>query len=69
MYLQKHEFDDNNYLDSRNFSEVVFGPNYLEWMKTMKDKLASMYKNNIWDLEELPISCKVVGCKWGFKTK
>ena len=28
-----------------------------------------MRRNNIWDLVELPTSCKTVGCKWVFKTK
>lgn len=28
-----------------------------------------MEKFNIWELVELPISCKAIGCKWIFKTK
>ena len=29
----------------------------------------SMYMNGVWDLVELPHGCKLVGCKWVFKTK
>ena len=35
----------------------------------MKDELLSMKQNEVWDLVELPESCKRVGCKWVFKTK
>jgi hypothetical protein len=35
----------------------------------MHDELASMSKNKVWDLMELPVGCKAVGCKWVFKTK
>ena len=35
----------------------------------MEDELASMRKNNVWDLVELPASCKTLGCRWVFKTK
>ena len=35
----------------------------------MNDKLASMYKNEVWDLVEFSIDCKPVSCKQVFKTK
>ena len=35
----------------------------------MNDELASMYKNEFWDLVKLPIDCKPVSCKWVFKIK
>jgi len=35
----------------------------------MEDELAFMRKNGVWNLVELPIGCKFVGCKWVFKTK
>ena len=40
-----------------------------EWMDVMNVKLKSMAHNDVWDLIELPNSCKPVGCKWVFKTK
>jgi len=38
-------------------------------MAAMEDELASMKKNGVWDLVDLPAGCKTVGCKWVFKTK
>ena len=35
----------------------------------MKDEMTSMHKNGVWDLVELPTGCKLVSCKWVFKTK
>ena len=35
----------------------------------MDDEMNSMYMNGVWDLVELPHGCKLVGCKWVFKTK
>ena len=37
--------------------------------KVMNEDLKSMAHNGVWDLIELPNSCKPVGCKWVFKTK
>ena len=35
----------------------------------MHDEMASMYHNGVWDLVELPDGCRLIGCKWVFKTK
>jgi len=35
----------------------------------MHDELSSISHNDVWDLTELPVGCKPVGCKWVFKTK
>ena len=35
----------------------------------IKDELESMYKSDVWDLEELPTGYQLVICKWVFKTK
>ena len=40
-----------------------------KWMEAMNEELKSMAHNGVWDLIELPNSCKPVGCKWVFKTK
>ena len=37
--------------------------------KVMNEELKSMAHNGVWDLIELPNSCKPVGCRWVFKTK
>lgn len=35
----------------------------------MNDELKSMAQNEVWDLIELPKSCKEIDCKLVFKTK
>ena len=35
----------------------------------MKNELKSMEHNEVWDLVELLEDCKIIGCKWVFKTK
>ena len=68
VYLQEHEFDlhDN---DPITFNEVVSCPHAPDWINVMHDELTSMCDNEVWDLMELPVGCKPVGCKWVFKTK
>ena len=52
-----------------NFLEVVTGFNSIKWMHAIEEELESMYKNNVWDLVELPTGYKPVRCKWVFKMK
>ena len=69
VYLQEHEFDVIDETDPVTFSQAISSPNSLEWMSAMEDELASMQKNQVWDLVELPANSRPVGCKWVFKTK
>jgi hypothetical protein len=69
VYLQEHEFDLHDDNDPSTFHEAVSCSNATDWANAMHDELASMSKNAVWDLVELPVGCKVVGCKWVFKTK
>ena len=52
-----------------NFSKAVSSANSLEWKHAMEDEIDSMFKNNVWDLAELPTKCQLVRYKWIFKTK
>ena len=68
VYLQKLEFDlriDNDLF----FSQAISNDNSDKWIDAMKDELKSMEYNEVWDLVELPESCKRVEFKWVFKTK
>ena len=69
IYLQEHKFNVNDYSLHINFFEAIYGVNSSKWISAMKDKLASMYKNDVWDLVEFCTSCKSAKCKWVFKTK
>jgi hypothetical protein len=55
--------------DSRNIKEevVIEGGNL--WKKTMYKEMASLDKNEAWDLVELPTGRNPIGRKWVFKKK
>ena len=38
-------------------------------MDNIKDEMSSMPQNKVWDLVNLPESCKPIGYKWVFKAK
>jgi len=69
VYLQEHEYDLNNVDDPTTFEEVISSSHGDDWLNAMHDELASMAHNDVWDLVDLPLGCKPVGCKWVFKTK
>ena len=35
----------------------------------MNEEMKSMHDNDVWDLVQLPVGLKPIGCKWIFKTK
>ena len=35
----------------------------------MKTEITSLRENDVWNLVELPVGKKVVGCKWVYKVK
>ena len=40
-----------------------------KWLDAMKDEMASMKTNQVWELVELPKGFVPIQCKWIFKTK
>ncbi|MCI28458.1 retrovirus-related pol polyprotein from transposon TNT 1-94, partial [Trifolium medium] len=61
--LQEHEFDLHDDDDPTTFIEVTSCSHAHDWINVMHDQLSSISHNNIWDPMELPLGCKVVGCK------
>jgi Reverse transcriptase (RNA-dependent DNA polymerase) len=43
--------------------------NSSQWLKVINDEMKSMKINEVWDLIELSIGVRSVGCKWVYKTK
>jgi Reverse transcriptase (RNA-dependent DNA polymerase) len=43
--------------------------NSSQWLEAMNDEMKSMKINEVWDLVELPVGVKPVGCKCVYKTK
>lgn len=40
-----------------------------QWQAAMEEEMKSLSKNNIWELVELPMGQKAMGCKRAFKIK
>ena len=40
-----------------------------EWTKAMNDEMESMRTNQVWELVDLPLGCKIIGNKWVLKIK
>ena len=69
VYLQESDFDIGIRKDPVSFSQAMESDDSSKWMEAMNEELKSMAHNGVWDLIELPNSCKPVVCKWVFKTK
>ena len=69
MYLQEYDFDIWIRKDPVPFSQAMESDDSNKWMEAMNEELKSMAHNGVWDLIELPNSCKSDDCKWVFKTK
>jgi len=69
VYLQEHEYYVNNVDDPTTFEEAISSSHGDDLLNAMHDELASMAHNDVWDLVDLPLGCKLVECKWVFKTK
>ena len=55
--------------EPRTFREVVDSEDGKLWKEAMVDEMASLHKNDAWDLVELPAGRKPIGSKWVFKKK
>ncbi|KAH9687674.1 hypothetical protein KPL70_014852 [Citrus sinensis] len=55
--------------EPKNFKEATQSLFKEEWQRGMDDEMASLYKNNTWEMVKKPGNRRVVGCKWIFKIK
>jgi hypothetical protein len=55
--------------DPRTVREVVDSEDGKLWKKVMVEEMASLDKNEAWDLVDLSAGRKLVGSKWVFKKK
>ena len=51
------------------YKDAFTCPRSSMWVNVMQYEIASMDHNGVWELMELPTSCKPIGCKWVYKTK
>ena len=40
-----------------------------KWMGAMVEEMKSLHKNQTWELVDLPIGKRAIGCKWVYKKK
>ncbi|KAL0299968.1 UNVERIFIED_CONTAM: Secreted RxLR effector protein [Sesamum angustifolium] len=69
VYLQESDFDIGLENDPTSFSQAMSSENFNLWHNAMKEEIASMDKNQVWELTKLSEGVKPVGCKWVYKTK
>eukprot|EP00253_Pinus_taeda_P033774 PITA_33774 len=55
--------------DPRTVKETIDSEDGKLWKEAMVDGMASLHKNDTWDLVELPVGRKPIGNKWVFKKK
>jgi len=55
--------------DPRTVREAVDSEDANLWKRAMEEEMASLDKNEAWDLVELPTGRKTIGSEWVFKKK
>ncbi|KAG5875725.1 hypothetical protein JTB14_007660 [Gonioctena quinquepunctata] len=55
--------------EPKTYQEAVTGPDRMDWIDAMNDELESIKNNGTWELVDLPVNRKAIGCKWVFKLK
>eukprot|EP00253_Pinus_taeda_P028705 PITA_28705 len=66
--VKEEESDSIAEEESRDEEPQTLGDGKL-WKEAMVDEMASLHKNEAWDLVELPAGRKPIGNKWVFKKK
>jgi hypothetical protein len=55
--------------DPKSVEEALSGPWSGEWRRAMDSEMASLKKNDAFELVPLPTHRRPIGCKWVFKVK
>ena len=55
--------------DPLTYAEAMFHPDGAQWRAACTEEIEQFVCQNIFDMVPKPESCKVVNCKWVFKTK
>lgn len=65
-FVAAREVDEMEPID---YEQAVNSKESSKWIAAMEEDMASLYKNNTWNLVDKPPNQKLVGCKWIFKKK
>jgi hypothetical protein len=53
----------------KTLSEAYASPDAEYWKEAVRNEMDSILINGTWEICDLPVGCKPVGCKWIFKKK
>ncbi|KAL4580545.1 hypothetical protein LXL04_016743 [Taraxacum kok-saghyz] len=53
-------------VEPQSYKEAASNP---EWIKAMNLELEALYRNNTWEITDLPKGRKPIGCRWIYKIK
>ena len=72
--LEKRTFGDDFYTlfveDSPiSYEEAIRSIDSSFWKEAIDNEIQSILQNQTWELTDLPLGCKPIGCKWVFKKK
>lgn len=56
----------NKSVEPTCYDDACKDPN---WISAMNDEMEALYRNNTWELTDLPNGIKPIGCKWIYKIK
>jgi hypothetical protein len=53
----------------KTLAEAYASPNAERWKEAVHNEMESILTNGTWEICDLPVGCKPMGCKWIFKKK
>ncbi|GKF18292.1 zinc finger, CCHC-type containing protein, partial [Tanacetum coccineum] len=53
----------------KTYKEAITSRNFAFWNKTIDDEMDFLISNNTWELSDLPLGSKAIGCRWVFWIK
>ena len=53
----------------KNYEEAITGDEGEQWKAAMDEEIGTLGKMGTWELEDLPLDRKAIGCKWVFAKK
>lgn len=56
----------NKSVEPQTYYQASLDPN---WINAMNEEIEAIYRNNTWEICDLPPDRKPIGCKWVYKIK
>lgn len=53
----------------KTYKEAITSRNYEFWKEAIDDEINSLISNGTWELSDLPLGSKAIGCRWVFRIK